>query len=139
MDTQSDEWEMDTTSTNSQSDEDLTLTQVSSSTSTPWAQDATTTWTPMQTSSVVNPSDNSDTVSPSPSPTPRCHHTSLCSSTSSLPWTLSPQHRNYVHSATSYLIDAPGGLQWEKLLERYIVFESLSHWGQDPVTRAGTL
>lgn len=130
-DTQSDELETDARSggseTNAQSDEDLTLTRVSPSpTSTLQVQDAMTTRTPTQTSHVVgNASDSSGMIPPSPGPTPRHHHTSLHSTTSSLPWTLGPQHRNYVHSAASYLVGAPGGPQWEKLLERYIIFESL--------------
>lgn len=39
---------------------------------------------------------------------------------------LGQQHRHYVHSAASYLAGIPGGPLWEKLLERYILFEGLS-------------
>jgi hypothetical protein len=41
-------------------------------------------------------------------------------------WTLGPQHDVYVHTAASYLIAVPGGVAWEQLLARYIIFEGLS-------------
>ena len=58
---------------------------------------------------------SSPVTSPSPLPTP-----------SPPSWTLGPQHRSYVHSAAPYLIEVPGGPEWDKLLAGYIVFESLS-------------
>ena len=41
-------------------------------------------------------------------------------------WTLGPQHRSYVHAASSYLTGVPGGPEWERLLASYIDFEGLS-------------
>jgi hypothetical protein len=41
-------------------------------------------------------------------------------------WKLGPGHPAYVHSAVPYLIGVPGGPEWEKLLEHWVVFESLS-------------
>ena len=41
-------------------------------------------------------------------------------------WVLGPQHRDYVHSAASFLIGVPGGPEWEKLLASYITYEGLS-------------
>ena len=41
-------------------------------------------------------------------------------------WDLGPQHPNYVRPATTFLLGVPGGPEWMRLLERWVVFESLS-------------
>jgi len=41
-------------------------------------------------------------------------------------WQLGPQHPPYVHSAAPYLIGVPGGPEWKKLLEHWVIFEGLS-------------
>ena len=46
--------------------------------------------------------------------------------THKLSWLLGPQHDNYIHAATPYLIGVPGGPGWEKLLVSFITFKSLS-------------
>lgn len=65
-------------------------------------------------------------------------------------WELGPQHASYVHAAEAYLISVPGGPKWKRLLERWIMFESLSssnqvclfsflvHLGPVPLTRIPT-
>ena len=56
----------------------------------------------------------------------QCHETSEWPPQHRPTWQLGPQHPSYVHAAASYLIGVPGGPEWERLLERWVVFESLS-------------
>ena len=55
------------------------------------------------------------TTQPSPVPSPSL--------------TLGPQYRIYLTNAASFLAGISGGPLWEKLLERYLLFESLSATG----------
>ena len=41
-------------------------------------------------------------------------------------WELGPQHPPYVHAAEAYLIGVPGGPKWRSLLERWVIYKSLS-------------
>ena len=69
------------------------------------------------------------TASPPPNHTasPPPSHAALSPRAPPTPsWTLGPQHRGYVRSATSYLIGVPGGPEWDQMLASYVTFESLS-------------
>lgn len=80
---------------------------------------------------------SSTTASPEPAPSHPSRHTSSAHPPTSedemdLPltkiplWSLGPQHRPYVHHAAPYLVDVPGGPEWDNLLASYITFESLA-------------
>lgn len=125
----------------------LVHTQESSTATLAPTQTSTTTQTPMRASMDADgTSDDFCGSSPSPTRTPLnpLRHTSPssrralsadpspsqaqgCRTAGRNPsWTLGPQHRDYVHSAASYLAGVPGGPEWNDLLASYITFESLS-------------